>query len=300
MLLVDWGITFSHASTSQEEDTSSIMSLVYPKEIAGTKEKLAPKVVTIKTAEGSTSHLVYSTKVEDVLKEADMQISYHDIVLPEDLEVVVDGTVLQIVKVDIELMVKAETVPFETVQVESNNVAYGQIEVAQEGVLGVAEKTIRVIYEDGKAKKSEVVETKLIKTPVQKIINVGVAAVGIQDCAHWDSVIDEYAPLSKDPTKNKWMKYIMRAETWCNSGKVTRNTYFGLFQFLKSTFLSNGGNLAKIFDGQEQIKIVSRMYDRCQQWQWGPHEKTNSSGSIVSFKEKHPDHYQIIKQKCGR
>lgn len=299
MLLVDWGTSLSHAS-SLNSDSILIAPIVYRSDYSDLNYGPTPKVINIATSEGSSSHMVYSSSVEGALKELGIVLNIEDKVLPEDTRSVVNGTTLQIVKVDVETIVKRETVQFPTIEVETSDLAYGETKVVQEGVLGVMEKTVKVVYEDGKAVKSEVVERNIIETPVEKIVQIGQTVAGIQDCNLWDSVIDEYAPSSKDAVKNKWMKYIMRAETWCNSGSIAQNKYFGLFQFLSSTFIRNGGQAKDIFDGREQIRIVSKMYDNCQQWQWGPHRTTNKARTIISFKEKHPSYYKLIEMQCGR
>jgi hypothetical protein len=79
----------------------------------------------------------------------------------------------------------------------------------------------------------------------------------IQSCKYWFKKVDTITV--KRSKKNVWMRYIMYCESGCNPTDNTKNKYFGLYNFTKNTFRGKGGT--NIFDGRQQINIVSKMYD---------------------------------------
>jgi hypothetical protein len=255
-----------------------------------------PRVVTIVTKDSSWKELVFSQTADEIVKELGIIVDLNDMVKPDDDQIVANNGIVQIVKVDIEMFTKTEDVAFSTKEVETETLTTGTVQVKQEGAEGVREKTIKIVHEDGKVVKSEIVVSSIVKEPIEQILLIGTKPVTIQDCAHWDTVINLLVPAADDPIKNNWMRYIMRAETWCDSGQNTNNKYLGLYQFLRSTYAGNGG--VNIWDGTEQIRVVSKMYDICQQKQWSPHWKGNSR--IMSFKDKFPSQYLEIEKSCGR
>ncbi|MCK9368740.1 transglycosylase family protein [Candidatus Dojkabacteria bacterium] len=80
----------------------------------------------------------------------------------------------------------------------------------------------------------------------------------IHSCKYWFKKVDKVTV--KGTKKNVWMRYIMSCESGCNPTANTSNKYFGLYNFTKATYKGKGGK--NIFDGKEQIRIVSKMYDR--------------------------------------
>lgn len=64
-------------------------------------------------------------------------------------------------------------VEFTTKYIETDNIAIGTIQVLQEGMDGKEAVTIRKTYIDGELTKEEQLETKLIKSQLEKIVQVG-------------------------------------------------------------------------------------------------------------------------------
>ena len=64
-------------------------------------------------------------------------------------------------------------VEFTTKYIETDKIAIGSIQVLQEGMDGKEVVTIRKIYIDGELTKEEQLETKLVKSQLEKIVQVG-------------------------------------------------------------------------------------------------------------------------------
>lgn len=246
-------------SNSAEESNALNLPTEFSLVLNVSSSVFSPKVVTIRDLDGDTTSLVYGKTVDEVINEIGIKLDEDDITIP-DLEVVVSNrSVIQIVKVDIEYTVKKEAIPFKVIEKETNSLNTGTVVVDQAGKDGLLAKTIKIVYQDGIAFRSSVVKSE-VEIPVQdKLVLIGTKPVTIQSCSYWDAVIDRYANPTTRKEKNSWMKFVMRCETWCDSGQNTKNTYLGLYQFNQRTFNSKGGQ--NIWDGTEQIEIVSSMYE---------------------------------------
>ena len=76
-----------------------------------------------------------------------------------------------------EIVVTKVEIPFMTEEVETTELAVGETNIVQEGVVGEKEVTEKVYYNANKEEiKREVVEEKVIKEPINKIVEVGVGS----------------------------------------------------------------------------------------------------------------------------
>ncbi|MCC7289966.1 G5 domain-containing protein [bacterium] len=218
----------------------------------------APKTITVRGLDFEQTHLVYSDSAKDILSEVKYSLDGDDEILPGPNEYIPHNGKIVIVKVHSEVFVQVEMVPFSVKRVEDEKMDKGQSIVEVEGQNGVLEKTIRVLYKDEVAYRSEVTAVKIVIAPITKVVRFGTKPVTVHSCAYWNKVINEIAPRSEQPEKNAWMRYVMYCESGCNSGN-DKSSYYGLYQFTKSTYFAYGGT--NIWDGHEQIEIVSKMYD---------------------------------------
>jgi hypothetical protein len=217
-----------------------------------------PKVVTIVTKDGARKELVFSATAEEIIKEIGIHMDLNDMVKPDDHQVVANNGVVQVVKVDIEILTRTESVPFDTEEVETEALTTGSVQVKQKGAEGLREKIIKIIHEDGRVVKSEIVASDIVKKPIQQILLIGTKPVTVAGCDYWGAVVDR---LISDPKERHWMKFMMYAESGCDSGKVSRGSgaYKGLFQFSPTTFYRK--SVGNIWDGTEQIRVVDAMYN---------------------------------------
>lgn len=257
-----FGASYIYAESSVTNNNSindSTLPKLFSISQSVTTSVFSPKVVDIITSDNVTRHLVYGKTVSEIIDETGYTLNENDITFPDLPEVIAHNGKIQIIRVQIEYIEKEETIPFMIIEKNTDSLNTGTVKIEQEGKNGLLAKVIKIVYQDGVATRSSIVKT-YVKTPVvHKNVLIGTKPVTIQSCGYWDNVIDRYVDPAKNAKKNDWMKFVMRCETWCDSGQNTRNVYFGLYQFNKRTFASKGG--VNIFDGTEQIRIVSGMYD---------------------------------------
>ncbi|KKR05636.1 MAG: 3D domain-containing protein [candidate division WS6 bacterium GW2011_GWF2_39_15] len=251
---------------AEDEKASSLIQVTENKKLNGyllsngaETPLFAPKVVTISTDEGVNKYLAYGATVKDILDELMYSLDENDFPIPDYGHVVTDGSNIRIVRVDIKYFQKTNVIPFAIKETKTEELNTGTVKVAQEGKNGSLLKTVQVKYHDGIAVKSTIVKSEITLNPINKLVLIGTKPVTIQSCSYWDKVIDRAVDPTTNKEKNQWMKYVMRCETWCDSGQNTKDRFLGLYQFRKSTYASKGG--VNIWDGTEQIQIVSSMYE---------------------------------------
>ncbi|HRI06059.1 MAG TPA: G5 domain-containing protein [Candidatus Dojkabacteria bacterium] len=264
---LEFGASYAYAGETRNDKSSalSIDTSTLPKK---NRSIFAPKVVAVTSKAGTFKALVYGRTVGEVLSEMKISLDEDDLTIPDIEEVITEKRVIQVIKVDVEYKNREEIIPFTLVEKKTEELNTGTVKIDQEGSNGLLVKTIKVIYRDGVAFKSSVVKSEVTKKAIDKIVLIGTKPVTIQSCGYWDAVIDRYVDPTLFKQKNDWMKFIMRCETWCDSGQNTRNVYLGLYQFNKKTYTAYGGT--NIWDGTEQIEIVSKMYDTPgnRAWHW--------------------------------
>lgn len=265
---LEFGASYAYASYEERKVDSPSIPLntnILPKQNSSI---FAPKVVTVISNDGNKKALVYGRYVSEVLAEMGVSLDDDDIAIPDLTEVISDERVIQVIKVDIEYKTRQEVIPYSLIETKTEDLNTGTVQIKQNGSDGLLTKTIKIIYRDEIAFKSSVVKTEVTKKAVDKIVLIGTKPVTIQSCGYWDAVIDRYVDPTLFKQKNDWMKFIMRCETWCDSGQNTRNVYLGLYQFNKKTFAAYGGS--NIWDGTEQIEVVSEMYNTPgnRAWHW--------------------------------
>lgn len=225
----------------------------------------APKTVTVKTATDQFTVLVYSDKAGDILQEAKIKLDSDDEILPSADEYIPHFGKITIIKVDSYIHSEVVSIPFNKIEVDDNSMNKGTRKVTEEGNNGLQENTIRTIFKDNKVFRKEVIGSKIIVKPVDRVIKVGTKPTTVHSCSYWNNVVNEVAPKEKNKEKNTWMKYVMLCESGCDSGKgfdkyfEGSKAFYGLYQFTEYTFKAYGGK--DMFDGFDQIEVVSRMYD---------------------------------------
>jgi hypothetical protein len=171
---------------------------------------------------------------------------------------IINGTTIRVITVGTVIEEENIDIPFKTEKINTKDIAYGETEVSQKGVLGVRTKQVRKVYEDGKLISEEVLSEEVTKEPVNEVIKVGVLSYGIQDlektygynCKHWYKVVDNgnYTDQEK-----QWLKFVMECESGCNAESDKNPTYKGLFQwhpYYWNVFYPNDN----IYDGYAQIE----------------------------------------------
>ncbi len=282
------------ASENAESSNVSLIDIIYGQSSFDIFSH--PKVVTIANGEKEIKLLTTSSTVQEVLEEIEYKLEDNQYTNPKVEEQVLTDSKIIIHTTHTKLATTYVEVPFKTVVEYSDEVPAGEKIIEHTGSKGKKEIITEKFYLDNIKQVEKVVSEKLVIHPQDRIEVIGKVKQGIQDCAVWDKVINMYVPKDKYKTKNTWMRYIMRKETGCDSGQNTRNKYFGLYQFVPNTFRGYGG--VDIYDGEDQIRIASKMYDACAQGQWGASYR--SAPYRKSFQTEFPILYNEIERKCGR
>jgi len=255
-----------------------------------------PKVVVVNKEDSVNKYLTNTSTIEEFLNETGIVLESNQYTLPQLNSPVFSNMTINIYTINTETEIKVVDIPYRSIVEYSDEIAEGEKILEHKGTVGKKEIIIEHTYIDNEKTKERIIQERIVIQPKDRIEVWGKKRLGIQDCTLWDSVIDKYAPKNKYRTKNIWMRYIMRKESWCDSGQNTRNTYFGLYQFVPNTFRGYGG--VDIYDGEDQIRIASKMYDACAQRQWGYSFDDNPHGE--SFETEFPEEYKEIVRKCGK
>ena len=100
-----------------------------------------------------------------------------------------EGTKVELLSVTSQTFTKTETIPFETRTVETDELYTGESRVAQEGAEGEKVITMKSVYVGGELEETYSIDSKVIKVPVEKIIEEGTKEK--------PKPVEETAPASK-------------------------------------------------------------------------------------------------------
>lgn len=137
---------------------------------------VANKTIVIKTAEKTIKDMIEAES--EGLKAEGIEFNEElDEVTPSLDTEVSDNLIIQLVKVEITNEVDTEDINYETVVQKDENLDINTEDVRQAGKVGQKEITYKVIKKDGKEVSREVVQSKVIKEPVNEIIAQGTRRV---------------------------------------------------------------------------------------------------------------------------
>ena len=125
------------------------------------------KTIVIKTAEDT---------VKDMLEAESDELNAEGIEPSLDTKIS-DNLTIQLVKVEVTNEVATEDIDYETIVEEDESLDINTEDVRQAGEAGQKEITYKVIKKDGKEVSREVVQSKVIKEPVNEIIVQGTRRV---------------------------------------------------------------------------------------------------------------------------
>ncbi len=119
-----------------------------------------------KPAGAQAGEIIYSLENENNVKY-ESSVRKTDI-LYDDMEIVLQS-------ISTKEIVNTETIPFETIVEEKNDLEKGVVKVVQEGSEGQKEQVIKISLFQGEEKSREIVSEKIVKEPVNKIEHHGTA-----------------------------------------------------------------------------------------------------------------------------
>lgn len=129
--------------------------------------------VTIHHDGKETTLLTVAPDVQSVLKEAQIELGDNDKVIP-GLDILLNGnTNVKVVRVEEKIVQEKVKMDFGNEIRKNKDMDKGLVNVIRQGTPGEKELSIKVVYEDGKESSREIVGEKILKQPVNGIIEEG-------------------------------------------------------------------------------------------------------------------------------
>lgn len=157
---------------------------------------------------GGSVMTIHSTAqtVGEALAEAGIPLMGLDTSTPAENEPLPADGQIKVLRVTESLLVELQPIPFDTENVQSEDVAFGQQEILQSGSNGVAMVRTRVRYEDGVEVSREEEDETIVKAPVTQVVANGSKIV--------------LSPVGGDAPYQYWYAAQMYASWYspCNSG----------------------------------------------------------------------------------
>lgn len=132
-----------------------------------------PVQVFIEVDGGRQALNTEATTVREALNESQIELSPLDRVDPDLYARLEPGLVIVVTRVTEEMQTRREVIPFERQTIANEALATGETRLAQLGVSGEDEISIRVVYEDGLEVNRTEISRKTVIEPVPEILVVG-------------------------------------------------------------------------------------------------------------------------------
>lgn len=133
-----------------------------------------PAQALIVTSGNSVSTIFSAAQtVGEALVEAGIPLMGLDTSHPAENEALPSDGQIKVTRVTEAILVELQSIPFSTEQRQSEDVAFGQQEILQNGSNGVAMVRTRIRYEDGVEVKRMEEEERILKEPVMQIVANG-------------------------------------------------------------------------------------------------------------------------------
>lgn len=129
--------------------------------------------VTIKIGNQSITRKTYKDTVENILKNLDIEYDMNDKIKPGLSAKYEDDMVINLTRVETKEVVEEEKIEYNTTYKANKNLELGKTKTVQEGSEGIKEITKAQTFENGKLVNEEVVSEKVVKDPVNEVIEKG-------------------------------------------------------------------------------------------------------------------------------
>ena len=200
------------------------------------------KAVNVKLEmDGKTKTILTNAdNVGELLEEEGIVLGKEDIVSPSKEKHIKDNLKIAITRISTKIEKKVEPIEFATEIKKDSSLKEGHRKVVQEGTAGEKEINIKVVYKNGKEVLREVVEEKVVKKPVTRVIALGTM---------------KELRLSRGDSVNYKKKYRMRATAYTASyrdtGKNPGDKGFGL--------TASGTRVKRVPDGYSTVAVDPRV-----------------------------------------
>jgi uncharacterized protein YabE (DUF348 family) len=152
--------------------------LVQPARTEKLREGMVIGVTRAKTiavvADGKTREIVTPViTVAELLEEANLALGPQDRVTPDLNEKIAAGDVIRIIRVKEKTISESYPLAFRVERRNDPALDRGLTKVLREGQDGLGQRTVKIVIEDGKEVRREVVGTKVVRDPVTKLVAMG-------------------------------------------------------------------------------------------------------------------------------
>lgn len=140
----------------------------------GTSIKISrAKEITIKSDGKDVVIMTTAPDVKSALAEAQVQLGVKDRVSPAPDTVIKGNTIIDVIRVEEKIVKQEMQMDFTNQVSKSDKLDKGLVKVVKKGIPGLKELAIKVIFENGKEVKREIADEKILKEPVNGIIEEG-------------------------------------------------------------------------------------------------------------------------------
>ncbi len=177
-VLEENGIEIAHKDKVQPALNEKISSkdVITIKKAVEVEMVVGNKTIVIKTAEDTVEDMIEAEKDELRAEGVEFVEGVDEITPSLDTEIS-DSLTIQLVKVEVLNEVAVESIDYETIVEEDENLDINTEDVRQAGEAGEKEITYKVIKKDGVEVSREIVQSKVTKEPVNEIIAQGTRRV---------------------------------------------------------------------------------------------------------------------------
>jgi uncharacterized protein YabE (DUF348 family) len=192
--------------------------------------------------------------VRTAMAEAGVRLRARDRVTADLARMPIAEQVVGVTRVDGKRVVEEKPIKFDRVERKSKELFKGQTKVLKKGKVGIRERRFEETYLDGKLDSRKLVSEKVTFKPVTEVVLVGTKPVP-QNTPEADGL--NWAALANCESSGNPNAY--------NSA----GPYYGLYQFLASTWQSVGGTGVPTDHGAaEQTYRAQLLYKRSGAGQW--------------------------------
>lgn len=223
----------------------------------------APSVV-VNDGGTATTYRSWTATIKELFSEKNIVLGELDRVEPQLDTPILSGATITITRVAVTELTESITIPYKTITRDDPNLLKGVTKTVQEGKNGRKERKARVTRENGVEVKRELLSESVVQDAVDKIVAKGTKKVVVY--GNWGPVIDEMA--ARFGANPDGLAKIMYCESGGNAASYNWvGPYYGLFQFLGSTWETSGYSFDDIFNGELQIEAAAKKYPwRDKQW----------------------------------
>ncbi len=207
-------------------------------------EVVTPKKLTLVIAgKKPVARKIAALTVEDALAQLGVEVDANDETKPAVEHELTDGDRVVFTEVrSTKKWVRGEKVGFGTIEHEDDSMYEGETSVVRAGTDGVRNVTYRLIYRNGELAVRKVIHQKVLRKPVDAVVNVGTASAYETGNTVWDA--------------------LAQCESGGNWAINTGNGYYGGLQFNLGTWQSYGGTGLPSQNSREtQIAVATRLRD---------------------------------------